>query len=147
MFILFSFLIISCNNESGEQVLTLSGGENGIANAPVYMTVEGDRFDENSVLCLRSPEGTSPGQVENVSDTEQRIWLIADAQPGTTTEYTLQADEDCYDEMYSWERNSDESLTLNFGNRPLLQYEHPEYDSEDIERTKKPFHHVFDPAW
>lgn len=146
IFIFIALLFISCNNNSGEQVLTLQAGENGIANSPVYITLEGDRYDENSALCLHSADGTLPGQVETVSESEQRIWLIADAQPGTATEFTIRTDDACFDEVYSWESNNDESIILNFGNRPVVQYEHPVYDPEDVERTKKPFHHLFDPT-
>jgi hypothetical protein len=96
-------------------------------------------------FCIEANEELIPAQAEPLTDTETRIWWFANQPAGETVEYTIHRNEECSDEEYSWVRTGDQSIKLQYNGQPLIQYEHPVYDRDDAEHTKKPFHHVFDP--
>jgi len=52
-------------------------------------------------------------------------------------------------DMFAWKDSStgpEKSRDLLLGDRPILRYIHTPFDPQDIENTKKPYHHVFDPT-
>lgn len=97
-------------------------------------------------LCLEAGGERIPAQAETLTPSRVRIWWFATQETGSAVEYTVLPDESCADQLYSWEILSDQSVKLLYGDQPLIQYEHPIFDPENLEETKKPFHHLFGPA-
>lgn len=102
--------------------------------------------DANGGLCLQAGDEIIPAQAEQLTRTRALIWWNATQRAGETVEFTVRKDLECADSEYSWERTGDYSIQLQLNGQPLIQYEHPVFDYDNIEETKKPFHHVFDPV-
>lgn len=97
-------------------------------------------------FCIQAGENQYPAQSDEISMYQTRIWWYATQPAGETIEYTILRDQSCGELSYAWTRTSDRSLQLQLEDKTLLQYEHPVFDDENIEETKKPFHHVFSPV-
>ncbi len=145
---LFSLIIglSACAPPEYEMLLQVEAGNHYHINTPVYVELENREFDENASICLHRGALVVPGQIENIGDSRQRIWWIVNLEPGETVSYGLTVGEECYSDEYSWEQVDSYSTRLLFNGNPVIQYEHPVFDPDDIEETKKPFHHVFEPA-
>lgn len=147
--VIFAVLIFSaCVEVNDDQVLqvTLPSGDLNLINTPVYIDIEDRSFEEISVLCVYTENEVIPAQVEKLSETKHRIWWTASKPASDSVTYSFRIGGDCYDQVLTWESAGDQSSLLRMGDQPVLQYEHPVYDSNDVEQTKKPFHHLFDPA-
>jgi len=146
-YIALLILIVSCNGAESELFqATLDSGGLDLINSPVFVEVNNPDLNDNDVLCVSTEAGVIPAQVQSVSDTEKRIWWHATQPAGEVVIYSFSADGDCYEQVYTWASVGDFSTQLQFGNQPLMQYEHPAYNPDEIEQTKKPFHHLFDPS-
>lgn len=97
-------------------------------------------------FCIEAGENRYPAQSDKISMYQTRIWWNAEQTAGQTVEYTILREQDCGESSYGWTRTGDQSLQLQHEDKALLQYEHPVFDYENIEETKKPFHHVFSPV-
>jgi hypothetical protein len=129
-----------------QMLLRVEAGNHYHINSPVYVELENREFDENALLCLHYGGMTVPAQVENIDGERQRIWWIVNLEPGESADYGLTVGDVCYTGEYAWEQSGEQSTRLLYDGDPVLQYEHPVFDPDDIEGTKKPYHHVFEPA-
>ena len=112
-------------------------------NRLVSATLQMSDFDGG--VCLEADGNLIPAQVERMTPSRARVWWHSNQSASETVEYSIRTDAECYDSQYAWVRLDDESVQLQHNGNPLIQYEHPVFDVNDIEGTKKPFHHVFDP--
>ncbi len=138
-------LFAACNGTDQIYQVTIESGDSDFINTPVYVDLNESIFDQTENLCVSSGGERLPAQAETIAGTV-RVWWLANQRAGESVDYAILGNGECSAEEFRWERTGDESLLLSLGNQPVLQYEHPVYDPEDIEYTKKPFHHVFDPA-
>lgn len=102
----------------------------------------------------RSVRVTSAGvpalaQLERLSPELVRVWWIVTDLPATQERvYSITLlEEDAAETKFRQEDTSvgvDRSTDLLFEGRPALRYVHRPFDPDEIEETKKPFHHVFD---
>lgn len=97
-------------------------------------------------VCLEAGGVRIPAQAETLTPSRVRIWWFATQGAGESVEYSVLAGESCSEEIYSWQPLSDQSVQLLLGDQPLIQYEFPIFDPENLEETKKPFHHVYGPG-
>ncbi len=149
MRLLVSFLvliIVMCCSPDYEKVLIVQAGDHALINTPVYVDLENQEFDENIALCLKSGHEVVPGQIETLPDSRQRLWWVVNLEAGESASYGLIIDDICQNGHYRWERVGDFSTRLLFNGQAVIQYEHPVFDYDDIEETKKPYHHVFEPS-
>ncbi len=129
-----------------KKVFRVYSGDHDIINTPVYVDLEKAEFDENTLLCLQSKEGLIPAQIENLPGSNQRIWWIVNLKAGKSAKYSLRKDKKCSVGEFTWIQVEESSTQLLFDKKPVIQYEHPVYNFEDIEGTRKPYHHVFEPS-
>jgi hypothetical protein len=129
-----------------EMLLRVEAGNHYHINSPVYVELENLEFDEKAPLCLHYGGITVPAQIENLDGERQRIWWIVNLEPGESADFGLTVGDVCYSTEYAWEQSGEHSTRLLYGGNPVMQYEHPVFDPDDIEGTKKPFHHVFEPS-
>ncbi len=143
-----SLALKSCAPPEYEMVFEVEAGNHYLIETPVYVELEDGEFDENASLCLHLHYGdvVVPGQIEFMDDERQRIWWIVNLEPGESAVYGLTVDDQCYTDDYTWEQVDEHSTRLVFDDNPVIQYEHPVFDPDDIEGTKKPYHHVFEPT-
>ncbi len=111
---------------------------------PVFVEVSAQNYDEG-VICLSSDHGVQPAQIERLDDQTSRIWWLATQSAGETVRYEHDQNVNCGQSAFSWRNIGPQSDRLFLGERPVLQYEFPVYDPDNVEMTKKPFHHVFSP--
>ena len=149
--ILVSALLTGCASNDYQKVFKLEARNYALINTPVYASIEDMEFEHNAMVCLYLEDKAFPGQVEVLDDSRQRIWWIADPETGDSARYELRLNDGCREEEYQaekymWERITEHSTRLFVGDLPVIQYEHPVFDPDNIEETKKPFHHVFEPT-
>lgn len=146
-FFTVSLIFTGCASPHGyEMLFQVEAGNHYHINNPVYIELDNRVFDEDASVCLHYGAVTVPGQIENLDGGRQRIWWIVNLKPGESASYGLTVDEECFTSSFDWERVGDHSMQLLFNGNPVIQYEHPVFDPDDIEETKKPFHHVFEPS-
>lgn len=145
--ITFMLLLLGTHNEALSQTITVSS-DTKINNDPVYVDLTSDPLDEHVPVCLKNEDGAStPGQIETLEDGTQRLWWIADVPEGSTVSYEVYTDENCNKEGgFYWKRVRQDATRLMLGGKPVIQYEHPVFDFDDNEATRKPYHHVYDPT-
>lgn len=120
--------------------------DESLFQAPVSATVTMEEIPEKVCLETASRESLIPAQIEEQAGSSVKIWWPA-SQPSNSTEtYTVRTDAECPAPEYTWERTDDYSIQLLYDGNPLIGYEHPVYDAQDVEMTKKPFHHVYSPS-
>lgn len=144
--IIFIFLLTACNNDT--ITLSISASDYDLDNVPVYTDIDASAIQTNSDVCLEINGQIIPAQLEKQYDGNDQIWWIANLRAGETASYTLLTDGNCTSQttQFSWEDVNNNSKRLNSNGQPVLQYEYPVYDPNNIEATKKPFHHVYGPA-
>ncbi len=145
--ILFILLLMGTHCEASLKTLTISS-EAKINNDPVFIDLESETFDVHAPLCLKNEGGTfTPGQIEILDDGTQRLWWIADLPERSTVSYDVFTDQNCNSGGgFYWNRIKDDATRLMIGDKPVIQYEHPVFDIDNNDATRKPYHHVFDPV-
>ncbi|REL24657.1 hypothetical protein DYD21_17515 [Rhodohalobacter sp. SW132] len=133
----------SCGNNTNH-TFQYTAGNHDLEGALVYTDLELE--DTSGELCLETGGELIPAQAEPLSSDGVRVWWQATLPAGETIEYTIHKEQNCSDTEFSWQRTGEQSVQLQHDGQPLIQYEHPVFDTENIEETKKPFHHVFDPV-
>ena len=144
--ILFLYILSSFSRAPYKKVFIVHAKDFDLVNAPVYADISTNEINEETSLCLKFKGGIVPAQVEKLADSRQRVWWIANLKAGQTMKYTLSVSDKCRKDLFTWKAVSDYSMRLSKGNQPVIQYEHPVFDSKNILTTHKPFHHVFDPS-
>ncbi len=124
--------------------VVVNAGNYSLDHAPVSITLKS--APSRSVI-VKSDDTAQEGQIEQLPNGKVRIWwLVDELQAGKLRHYSIEAGRAKQSKSFSWSPNPNESLDLLFGDTPLVRYMHRPYDKRDIESTKKPFHHVFDPT-
>jgi len=142
--ILFVLLSVNALKASNTESWVIESPERDLVYEPVFAEVSAQNFDEG-VLCLSSKYGVQPAQVERLDDQKARIWWLATQTAGEAVRYEHDRNASCTQASFTWQQIGPQSDRLSLGDRPVLQYEFPVFDYEDIELTKKPFHHVYSP--
>ncbi len=140
-----SVLVFGCKSNEFEAKFEVEALNYAMVNTPVYVWLDDMELDEDAVLCLYRENEVIPAQIEVTNDSRRRLWWVVNLAMGETGVYGLRVNDECSSGEYVWERITEESTRLFFANQPVIQYEHPVFDPDDIEGTKKPFHHVFEP--
>ncbi|MEX2602359.1 MAG: DUF6807 family protein [Balneolaceae bacterium] len=143
--LLISALAFAGCGQSSETI-TLSGGEFGYDNVPISVETEPGRWSDGTALCLESGGVSVAGQVEERMDGSSAIWFLAQVPAGESVTYQVTENGDCHGILFNWAETGERVVTLEAGGMPVLEYVHPVYDSENVEDTKKPFHHVYAPS-
>ena len=143
VFVLLLLFAAGCTAGDQEQTFEFTASHN-LDNALVNVNLPLD--DLSGDFCIEADGELFPAQPERLTATRALLWWRATQAEGTTVEFTIRRNMDCSEQTYAWERTGDQSLQLRVNGRPLVQYEHPVYDSDNIEETKKPYHHVFSPV-
>lgn len=124
----------------GNEII-VTGGPVGLERIPVAVP-----WDREAPACLESDGETVAVQLEERGEKGALLWLLADTGPGQARIYRPAGDAECSGAAYSWSEVPDgPARLLAADGRPLLEYVHPVFDSESIEETKKPFHHLYAP--
>lgn len=142
----FALLAGACTSASSTYEVTVASGDVERTATPVHLDIDAASVMEATPVCVRTGTTEMPGQVEVLDGSRRRLWWTVTQPAGVSTRYTLHLGEACAAAAFTWRVDADTARTLLMAGRPVLQYIHPVFDSSDIEHTKKPFHHVFDPA-
>lgn len=99
-------------------------------------------------VCARDHTGKEfPAQLGEVENGRTTVWWVIDfLAAGNTKTYELHVGRSCGEDTYAWGESRDTTTTLTYEGRSVLEYVHPTFDPEDVEHTKKPFHHVYTPS-
>ena len=101
--VLLVFILLSgCASDKYEKVFVIDAGDKGFRNTPVYVDLENGEFDENAKFCLHADHEVVPGQLEILDGSGQRIWWIANLEPGQSAEYSLSLDGECHSGTFEW---------------------------------------------
>ena len=141
----FTILLFACSEKPKEKVINVFAEDYDLVDAPVYVDFDMKFFDGDFEVCLYYGDNSIPGQVENLSGDQKRIWWLANVPKGESVTYYLRGGNECIEKSFTWGSISEHSSLLSYGEQPVVQYEHPVFHSDSIEETKKPFHHVYDP--
>jgi len=142
--IIMVFVAVACKADSTESWI-IESPDRDLVSEPVYVDVSAQNYTDG-VICLTSAQhGLQPAQIERIDDQTSRIWWLATQSAGETVQYDHDPHANCGQTAFSWRNIGPQSDRLFLGEKPVLQYEFPVFDPEDIEMTKKPFHHVFSP--
>jgi len=88
-----------------------------------------------------------PAQVQPMQNGGIKIWWVMQPLPANQIkEYEVELGKETNLMPFQWSDSNGKSQDLLLGDRPVLRYMHTPFDANDIENTKKPFHHVFDPS-
>lgn len=138
------FMLMACS--SPDSILfdyTADSDRNARIPASITLTMQNipDR------VCLQSSVSSDPipAQIEADSNSRVRLWWFHDHQIRESVSYTVLSNDDCPRGGFEWDRLDGDSMQLTYNGNPMIQYEHPVFDTDDIENTKKPYHHLFDP--
>ncbi len=143
---LLVLIFLACNSNH-EITFLIAAEEFDLTHVPVSAELETGIFDENTIVCLQTDNQVIPAQIEFISDSAQRLWWIVNQAAGESKEYRLKHNEDCNSSVtFTWSQAGNQSKRLLQNSTPLIQYEYPVFDPDDIEASKKPYHHIFDPA-
>jgi len=146
--LILAIALVACNANApspSTYEATVSAGDLDREAVPVSVTIDRPPEAEEGAICVSRGDQEQPGQFEVLSEEEGRIWWKATVAAGETATYTLHLGQDCADRSFAWGNADNHTTPLLLGKTPRLEYVHPEFDPGDIERTKKPFHHVYSP--
>jgi hypothetical protein len=92
---------------------------------------------------LKTRDGREiPAQIDHYG--EHSRLLFVDPKLSGMQEYAVALSEAAPASSFRWEEGEGADDLL-FDQAPILRYVRPKFDKSDVEGTKKPFHHVFDP--
>ena len=156
LFVLFILMFVQPGAEQEGDTWIVTHPDRNLSDEPAYAEISADRFTGNSVcLAIESVENADgqgtvgsriPAQIELIDRDHARLWWVVNQAAGETVRYRLVPNDECVSEGFSWQDTGERSSRLVRNGQPVIQYEYPVYDPEDVPHTKKPFHHVFDPA-
>lgn len=141
---LFLLLVSFCSVERPAS-WTIENPGSDMISEPVFVEVSASKFDTETI-CLSSDKGVQPAQIERTGQGVSRIWWLVSQDQGESVTYSHDPEAICGQDVFLWENIGPQSTRLELSGRPVIQYEFPVFDPDDIEHTKKPFHHVFSPS-
>lgn len=116
-----------------------------LENRPVSVDVHAASIPLGTTLCMISGDRVLPAQTEELENGSLRLWWPATQGQGTSARYELTSGRECDAPHFSWSESDHRSAQLLYNGKPVISYEYPVYDPEDVESSKKPFHHVYSP--
>ncbi len=118
---------------------------------PVYLEVDASALEgKKSAVVTGTATAPQPGQIV-VEDGRGRIyWIVGELGAWQTQAYAISLhsgpSQETIFHFHGGTLSEETKYTdLLLGERPVLRYMHTPFDPENIELTKKPFHHVFTP--
>lgn len=124
---------------------TIESPDTEMISEPVFAEIKNPGFNAQTI-CLVSEKGVQAAQVEHIGEKKARVWWLATQGQGESVIYRHDPETNCGGDSFSWENIGPQSARLGLSGRPVIQYEFPVFDPDDIKHTKKPFHHVFSPS-
>lgn len=112
---------------------------------PLHVIVDRELVEGFVHACVQTHDQKVPGQIELLDDERAAIWWVSSMAADQTLTHTIHLGEKCHETLFHWIEKPDEFIQLTYGRDPVLSYINLPYDSDDIENTKKPFHHVHAP--
>lgn len=144
---LVSLFLLSCAAKTEFQI-TVDAGEHDRLHMPMAATLDLPVTKAKVPVCVTGENGQkTPGQIERIDRQQARVWwVINELKAGASRNYTIDVGEDCMEGRFSWKAAGDMQTNLMFNERAVLQYVHPQFKPNEIERTKKAFHQVYAPS-
>ncbi len=125
----------------------VEAGKTGRQATPVFVEITWPVANTNTQACVSASNQTLPAQVEFLEDGKARVWwIVENLSAGQSRTYEIQLGESCSDQNFQWTADATHAIDLAFDGRSVLRYMYPTYDPNNVEHTKKPFHHVFAPS-
>jgi len=143
--VLFLALFAGACTSGNPASWVIESPQRDLVSEPVYVEVSAQKFAEETI-CLSSKNGVQPAQVERINSQTARLWWLATQNAGESVQYSVDSSANCVESVFAWQTIDSYLARLYFNGRPVIEYEHPVFDYEDIEHTKKPFHQVFSPS-
>ncbi len=145
--LILSVLMAITSMSYGDQQVVVDAEETTRLSTPVYLEMDQINLDQETGVVLRHEGQKIQTQIQTLEEGKIRVWWILDRlKAGESITYEL-AIESVSSEapFYRWEDTPEEFMDLLIGEQPVMRYMYTLYDPENIEETKKPFHHVFSP--
>lgn len=146
--LLLAVVLVACDADAPSPdtyEATVSAGDVDRDAVLVSATVDRPSRVEEGAICVSKDDQEQAGQFELLNEETGRIWWRATVAAGETATYVLHLGRDCADRSFAWGNTEEYTTPLLLEKTPRLEYVHPEFDPDDLERTKKPFHHVYSP--
>ncbi len=152
--ICFSIILFGCDIRAGvgnqieegivvtrdNNTITVTAGKNGLNGTPVAI-----EWDGEVPACLDSNGELVAAQQGETADGRNLIWILADISAGDSREYVASEQTDCLSKTFDWQKAGPDRSRLLIDDMPVVEYVHPVFDSNRIDETMKPFHHVYAP--
>ncbi len=138
------FCIFTILSVAAEQIIVKAGQSDRQAT-PVFLDLD---QPQDKPICLKQDNSIIPVQIEMLENGKQRIWWIID-QLRANESMQLKIEESESDTQYKqfhWNDNPGQWIDLLYGGKSVIRYMCTPFDPDNIEQTKKTFHHVFDPS-
>ncbi len=139
----------SCMEEKLAMRVVVNAGGTDRHATPVSVELDlSSRLRSTEVVCGGA---SAPAQIERAPGHTRVWWIVDDLPAGESREYVLEASSKAPGDaqaVFHWQDTSGpdgKSMDLLLGGRPVLRYMYTPFDPNDVENTKKPFHHIFDP--
>jgi hypothetical protein len=135
----------------------VTAGSSDCIDTPVYVDLKlpaGSNIPATTNTSVRISTGdqSTAGQLERLESGMTRIWwVVSKISAGETVEYSIDMKTPAAQNTassFQWQATDTDkvtSTTLNFGKRPVLRYMHTQFSADNIELTKKPYHHLYAP--
>ena len=149
MLIVCSLGLTAC--QAASYTAVVSAGDRTRDHVPVSVELELPTGAPMNAAAVSAQGVAQPAQLEHIGRNRARVWwLVRDLEAGQSRSYAinLQPTASSGPGDFRWVDSSKagvKSSDLLHGDRPVLRYMYTPFDANDIENTKKPFHHVFDP--
>ncbi len=154
---LFRTLLVTCaclsiltTARAKEFRAEVAAGASARVDAPVSVLVS--LAGTNGLAATVEAGGkTAPAQIVDVGGGKAEVsWIVDRLAAGESRTYVIRVGKSTKAApSFAWKPSSADGLTssdLVLGGQPVLRYMHTAFDRENIELTKKPFHHVFSPV-
>ena len=141
-------LVLAVSARANEFRVSVSAGGHDRHFVPLSVDLESGR-ENLAAIAVRGSQ-VEPAQLEDLGSGKVRVWwILPELAAGQSMKYTIRlVPKGPVAQLFSWKDTSSAhaaSLDLLLGKRAVLRYMYTPFDPQDVEKTKKPFHHVFSP--
>ncbi|MEX2574519.1 MAG: DUF6807 family protein [Balneolaceae bacterium] len=147
------FLFAGCDGD-GRETAGRETGETGarVVDNSIHV-MSGDEgtipvaveWNEDMPACLESNGSLIPVQAEQLENGRTLLWMLAETSPVEERVYDPVSEGICTGGSWRWETAGGNRMQLLSDGIPVIEYVYPVYNSDNVEETKKPYHHVFSP--
>lgn len=138
--------------QAAEYTVEVKAGKSHRKDTPVSIELVVPEGLKATVGVATCGSETVPVQVVKFGTATARAWwIVSDLPAGKSKTYKIKMGKGAGPksaDVFAWKDSSKgkvKSMDLMLGKRPVLRYMHTPFDKNDIETTKKPFHHAFAP--